>query len=54
MQCENEAHTSLAAVFTFRVIIKLNLDRHDNDRKIELLFLSMRDMMNTVCEYGIC
>ncbi|KAI0744888.1 hypothetical protein C8Q76DRAFT_663578 [Earliella scabrosa] len=50
----SQAHPYIsAAVFTFRVIIKLNIDRHDNDRKIELLFLSMRDMMNTVCELRV-
>ena len=38
-------------MLTFRAIIKLNLDRQDNDKKIQLLLVHMTDMMDALRGY---
>ena len=38
----------LVAVGAFCVVIELNDKRRDNDRKIKVLFLAMRDMMESL------
>ncbi|KAI0653998.1 hypothetical protein C8Q70DRAFT_1031605 [Cubamyces menziesii] len=38
------------AVGAFSVVVELEMKRHDNDRKISLLFLEMRNMMSTLVQ----
>ncbi|KAL1937671.1 hypothetical protein VTO73DRAFT_12946 [Trametes versicolor] len=40
------------AVGAFRVAIELDLKRRENDKKINLLFMEMRDMMTALVELG--
>ena len=40
----------LVAVGAFKVAIELDLKRRENDKKIALLFLEMRDMMYALVE----
>lgn len=37
----------------FRVAIELDLKRRENDKKINLLFTEMRDMMTALVEYAV-
>ena len=39
------------AVGAFRVAVELDLKRRDNDKKIPLLFVEMRDMMAVLVQY---
>ena len=39
------------AVGVFRVAVELNLKRRDNDKKIDALFIEMRNMMQTLVQY---
>lgn len=41
----------LVAVGAFKVVIELEVKRRDNDKKVNLLFLEMRDMMATLLQY---
>ena len=41
---------SAVAVGAFKVAIELDLKRRENDKKIALLFLEMRDMMSALVE----
>ena len=41
------------AVGAFKVAVELDLKRRENDKKIALLFLEMRDMMSALVESGI-
>ena len=38
------------AVGAFCVVIELNIKRQDNDRKIGVLFVQMRDMMESLLQ----
>ena len=38
------------AVVAFRIVIELHIKRQDNDRKIGVLFLQMRDMMEALLQ----
>ncbi len=43
--------TSIAvAVSAFRVVVELDAKRRDNDKKIELLFDEMKDMMEALLQ----
>ena len=37
----------------FKVAIELDIKRRENDKKISMLFLEMRDMMSALREYVI-
>ena len=43
-------HLSTVAVGTFMVAVELDLKRRENDKKINLLFDQMRDMMSVLAE----
>ena len=43
-------HLSTVAVGTFMVAVELDLKRRENDKKINLLFDQMRDMMSILAE----
>ena len=38
------------AVGAFKVVVELEIKRHDNDKKINLLFLEMRNMMSSLLQ----
>ena len=38
------------AVEAFKVIVELDLKRRDNEKKITLLFVEMKDMMETLLQ----
>ena len=44
-------HLLTVAVGAFRVAVELDLKRRDNDKKISLLFVEMRDMMAVLIQY---
>lgn len=35
----------------FKVVIELEIKRRDNDKKVKLLFLEMRNMMSALLQY---
>ena len=37
----------------FRVVVELDMKRRDNDKKIGVLFVEMRDMMEALLQYGV-
>lgn len=39
------------AVGAFKVVIELEVKRRDNDKKVNLLFLEMKNMMSALLEY---
>lgn len=39
------------AVGAFKVVVELDVKRRDNDKKISVLFLEMKDMMSVLLEY---
>ena len=41
------------AVGAFRVVVKLDMKRRDNDKKIGVLLMEMRDMMEALLQYGV-
>ena len=41
------------AVGAFKVVIELEIKRRDNDKKVNLLFLEMKNMMSILLQYGI-
>ena len=42
--------TSIVAVGAFKVIIELEVKRRDNDKKVNLLFLEMKNMMSVLLQ----
>ena len=40
----------LVAVGAFKVIIELEVKRRDNDKKVNLLFLEMKNMMSVLLQ----
>ena len=40
----------LVAVGAFRVVVELDMKRRDNDKKIAVLFVEMRDMMGALLQ----
>lgn len=42
---------STVAVGAFKVVVELDVKRRDNDKKISVLFLEMKDMMSVLLEY---
>ena len=42
-------HTTVA-VGAFRVVVELDMKRRDNDKKIGVLFVEMRDMMEALLQ----
>ena len=40
------------AVGAFKVVIELEVKRRDNDKKVNLLFLEMKNMMSALLQYG--
>ncbi len=41
----------VAAVGVFKVVIELEVKRRDNDKKVNLLFLEMKNMMSALLQY---
>ena len=39
------------AVGAFKVVIELEVKRRDNDKKVNLLFLEMKNMMSALLQY---
>ena len=41
------------AVGAFKVVVELDLKRRDNEKKITLLFVEMKDMMEVLIQYAL-
>ena len=47
-------HPSSVAVGAFKVVVELESKRRENDKKVNLLFLEMRNMMSALLQWVTC